>query len=731
MRLLKIGNSYIGDFYPTYIIAEIGGNFLNLKEARKLIDLACEAGANAVKLQTYRAETISSKSAMYDMPNTGHVRQFDLFKKYEVDFDLHKDIWDYCREKGIFIFSTPSHVTDIDLLEKLGCAAYKIGSDDVANIPFLKEVASIGKPIIMSTGMCTMDEVRESVSAILSKGNQDLVLLHCVTNYPADPVDANLRVIPEMKKEFGLPVGYSDHTIGNLCCFGAVAVGANAIEKHFTYDKNAEGPDHMLSADPAEFRQLVSSIRILEDAMGDGVKHPSRGEKSTRINNRKSVIAVKDISQGTVISKDMVAIKRPGFGIQPKYVQQVVGGIARVDIKAEEPILWEQVMKQKEVRVNKFCAPSGENEYFVFVENKADLPFEEQLKGIERKYLDALKMLDIDEDTVVFRKFFLSDIVNQMPALKQSCLYGEPVNSIKVAVSAIQQAPMAPSKIAMFAYHATSKKEINKAAISKQCLLVKRSHISQLWFTNLAGSIAGRTGGISSSEQTRHIFERLIKELARYNASLRGNVVRTWLYVKDIDKNYQGVVDQRRKVFYQQGLTMDSHFIASTGINGEGPDPNALVSMDALSLLGVKEEQISYLNAPGKLCRTINYNVTFERGVKVSYSDRAHLYISGTASINKSGKVLYKGNIIKQTARIFENIDALLRNGNASLKDLMYIIIYLRNPDDAGFVERYISDMADNIPYIIVHAPVCRSEWLVEIEGQAIIKHREGKLPGF
>lgn len=343
MKSVKIGEDYVGDPYPIYIIAEIGGNFLNFEQAKKLIDLACEAGANAVKLQTYRAETISSKSAMYDMPNTGQANQFDLFKKYEIAFDLHKAIWDYCQEKGIFVFSTPSHITDIELLEKLDCQVYKIGSDDAYNIPFLEEVASIGKPIILSTGMCTMNEIRESVSAILGKGNPDLILLHCVTNYPANAEHANLMAIPEMKREFSLPVGYSDHTLGNTCCLGAAAIGANLIEKHFTYDKNAEGPDHILSADPVELKQLIKDIRILEKAMGDGVKRPSEGERTTRINNRKSIIAIKDIPQGAVITKDIVAIKRPGFGIQPKHIHEIVGRVAKVNIKAEEPILWEQV----------------------------------------------------------------------------------------------------------------------------------------------------------------------------------------------------------------------------------------------------------------------------------------------------------------------------------------------------------------------------------------------------
>ena len=248
LRTVKITNNCIGNEYSIYIIAEIGGNFLCFEEAKRLIDLACEANVDAVKIQTFRAETHVSKSAFFDMPNTGHANQLELLKKYEIDFNLHKEIWDYCRKKGICIFSTPSHITDIELLERLGCVAYKIGSDDAVNIPFLKEVASVGKPILLSTGMCTMNEVRESVSAILGSGNSDLVLFHCVTNYPADAEDSNLKCIQALKEEFGLPVGFSDHTTGTACCIGAAAMGANLIEKHFTYDKNADGPDHILSS---------------------------------------------------------------------------------------------------------------------------------------------------------------------------------------------------------------------------------------------------------------------------------------------------------------------------------------------------------------------------------------------------------------------------------------------------------------------------------------------------
>jgi sialic acid synthase SpsE len=344
MRNVNLKDFVIGDNNPVHIIAEIGGNFTDINGAIKLIDLACETGVDSVKLQTYRAETIAAKSAVYDMPNVGSgVSQFDLFKQYEVDLELHKEIWKYCKEKDVLIFSTPSHMEDVELLEKVDCPVYKLGSDDAINIPFLKDVAYVGKPIILSTGMCTMNEVGRSVEAVLSTGNADLILLHCITNYPAKHSSANLKCIAEMKREFGLPVGFSDHTLDSNCSLAAAALGANVIEKHFTFDKNADGPDHMLSADPEDMRDLVQRVRIIESALGDGVKRPSEEELITRTNNRKSLVALCDIKQGDIIEKDFVAIKRPGTGIQPQYLNEVIGRYARKDIKQESVISWDDV----------------------------------------------------------------------------------------------------------------------------------------------------------------------------------------------------------------------------------------------------------------------------------------------------------------------------------------------------------------------------------------------------
>jgi N-acetylneuraminate synthase len=323
-----------------YIIAEIGGNFTTFEEARALVDAAAACGVDAVKLQTYRGDTLASRSAIFDMENTGVTSQYDLFKKYEIDEELHRKIFDYIGSKGLDWFSTPSHETDVDMLENLGVGAYKIGSDDAVNIPFLKYIAKKGKPVLLSTGMCSMEEVRESVSAVLGEGNAQLTLLHAITSYPAHAEDVNLLAMKKMMEEFPLPVGYSDHTLGSVACLAAAAMGAAVIEKHFTIDKNAEGPDHMLSADPAEMKSIVDQIRVMEKMLGSGIKMPAASEATTRVNNRKSIVAAKAIKAGYGIESNNIAIKRPGYGIAPKYFEQILGRRVNRDISEDEVIAW-------------------------------------------------------------------------------------------------------------------------------------------------------------------------------------------------------------------------------------------------------------------------------------------------------------------------------------------------------------------------------------------------------
>jgi N-acetylneuraminate synthase len=324
-----------------YIIAEIGGNFTTLEEASHLIGLAAECGVDAVKLQTYRADTVASTVAMFQMENTGTASQHELFRKYEIGEDLHRTIFAYAETKGLDWFSTPSHPSDVEVLERCGVGAHKIGSDDATNLPYLRFVARTGKPILLSTGMCTMQEVGEAVDAIVSEGNDRLILLHAVTSYPTHAPDVNLRAMQAIKAAFPqFDVGYSDHTLSPVASLCAVAMGARVVERHFTHDKKGEGPDHMLSSDPAEMKWLVDAIRAFEVMKGSGVKRPADSEKLTRRNNRKSIVVNRAVTAGSVLTADDLAVKRPGFGIAPKFFDEVVGRKLNRDLAHDSVLSW-------------------------------------------------------------------------------------------------------------------------------------------------------------------------------------------------------------------------------------------------------------------------------------------------------------------------------------------------------------------------------------------------------
>jgi N-acetylneuraminate synthase len=325
----------------TYIIAEIGGNFTTPEQAFRLIDEAAKCGVDAVKLQTYRADTIASKSAIFDMENTGVASQYELFRKYEVAEQLHREIFERLDAVKLDWFSTPSHSSDVELLERLGVGAHKIGSDDAVNLPFLRQVARTGKPIILSTGMCTLAEVEESVSAILAEGNDKLILLHAITSYPTHAESVNLSAMQTLMRAFpNLDVGYSDHTLTPVASLCAVAMGARVIERHFTYDKLADGPDHMLSADPSEMKWLVDAIREFELMRGNGIKRPADSEASTRRNNRKSIVLLEPVTKGHRLTAQDLSVKRPGYGIQPKYLEQVLGRTVVRDLPADAILEW-------------------------------------------------------------------------------------------------------------------------------------------------------------------------------------------------------------------------------------------------------------------------------------------------------------------------------------------------------------------------------------------------------
>lgn len=327
-----------------YIVAEIGGNFTTFSEAKELVDAAASCGVDAIKLQTYRADTVASRAAMFDMENTGVASQFELFRKYEIDAQLHGEVFNRVKSKGLDWFSTPSHPTDVDLLEKCGVGAHKIGSDDATNLPFLRYVAKTHKPIILSTGMCTLEEVREAVDAIVAEGNEKIVILHAVTSYPTHPENVNLRAMQTLMREFPqFDVGYSDHTLTPVAALCAVAMGARMIERHFTTDKTADGPDHRLSSDPAEMIWLVDAIRSFEVMRGTGVKGPAASEATTRLNNRKSIVLQRAVTTGHRLVADDLAVKRPGTGIAPKFIDRVVGHTVIRPMQADDVLQWDDL----------------------------------------------------------------------------------------------------------------------------------------------------------------------------------------------------------------------------------------------------------------------------------------------------------------------------------------------------------------------------------------------------
>ena len=326
-----------------YIIAEIGGNFTNFADAKKLINLAKKTGVDAVKLQTFNADTLASKKAKFDMKNTGKISQYELFKKFQINEQLHKKIFSYCKKKKIECFSTPAHPTDVDMLEKFNVKYHKIGSDDAVNIPLLEYVAKTSKNIILSTGMCNLKEIKDSVNAIL-KYNKKLSILHCVSNYPTEGDEINLGAIKTLKNIFPkIKVGFSDHTIGPLASLCAAVMGAEIIEKHFTYDKNADGPDHMLSLNYEEMKWLVSSIRQHEKMIGHGKKIPTKSEIKNLKNNRKSLVAIKGISKGEKFTKNNLGIKRPGYGIKPVMFYKILNKTSKSNIKYDDIIKWSDV----------------------------------------------------------------------------------------------------------------------------------------------------------------------------------------------------------------------------------------------------------------------------------------------------------------------------------------------------------------------------------------------------
>lgn len=345
MENVTKGSLSIGPNFPCFIIAEAGVNHNgDLELARRLVDVAAEAGADAVKFQTFRADRLVSPTApkaAYQRQTTGAGEsQLDMLRRLELSPAAHRELNDYCRQRGLIFLSTPFDEESADLLEELDVPVFKIGSGEVTNHPFLDYVARKGRPIILSTGMSYLSEVDEAVRVLRGAGCEQLVLLHCVSSYPAAPADANLRAMKTMAVAFDLPVGYSDHTPGIEVALAAVALGACVIEKHFTLDRTLPGPDHRASLEPHELRALIAGVRTVEHALGDGIKGPLPAEADTRAVARRSLVARVEIPAGATVEAGMLTALRPAGGIPPSLVAQVIGRRTRRPLSAGQFLDW-------------------------------------------------------------------------------------------------------------------------------------------------------------------------------------------------------------------------------------------------------------------------------------------------------------------------------------------------------------------------------------------------------
>lgn len=344
-KKVKIGDKHVGENEPVFVIAEAGVNHNgDIELAKQLIDIAVEAGADAIKFQTFKAKNVVTKNAPkadYQVKNTkSDESQYDMIKKLELSEEEFRELYRYSKSKGVIFLSTPFDFESADFLEELGVPAFKVSSTDLTNLPFLEYLAEKKKPIILSTGMGTLGEIEEAINTIKNAGNKDIILLHCITSYPAKFESLNLRAIQTLKEAFKLPVGFSDHSPGIYAPIAAVALGAVVIEKHFTLDKNLPGPDHKASLNPNELKEMISAIRLIEKALGDGIKRPTPEEEEIKKVARRSIVVKVDIPKGAIITKEMITFKRPGTGLPPKYHNEIIGKRARRDIRADELIYW-------------------------------------------------------------------------------------------------------------------------------------------------------------------------------------------------------------------------------------------------------------------------------------------------------------------------------------------------------------------------------------------------------
>ena len=338
LKPIAIAGRTIGPGAPCFVIAEAGVNHNgSLEQAKRLIDAAHAADADAVKFQTFRSEKVVSPAAAkakYQVETTGESGpQLEMIRRLELPPEAFRELAAYCRGRGILFLSTPFDAESADLLDEVGVPAFKVASGEITNWPFLEHIARKGKPMIVSTGMSEMDEIKSAVEVVRRAGNSQLALLHCVSCYPAAPESVNLRAIQTMAEQFQVPVGFSDHTLGTEIALAAVALGACVLEKHLTLDRNLPGPDHRASLEPDDFTALVRGIRQVESALGDGRKRRMPEEEDTARAGRRSLVATCALPAGTVLEEKHIAILRPGTGLPPAQRAQLIGRRTLRDIE--------------------------------------------------------------------------------------------------------------------------------------------------------------------------------------------------------------------------------------------------------------------------------------------------------------------------------------------------------------------------------------------------------------
>jgi enamine deaminase RidA (YjgF/YER057c/UK114 family) len=378
------------------------------------------------------------------------------------------------------------------------------------------------------------------------------------------------------------------------------------------------------------------------------------------------------------------------------------------------------------VSISRFRGQSGVDEYHLIVRPTEHGSIEAQLDWVFRTYRDALDSIGLDTQTAVFRRFFCSDLTNQAGALTAQP-FSDPQNQDEpCAVSWVCQPPLPPAKISLWAYHISDPDCKLDKARQGASLILGRGELSHCWTTGLTCP-----GAETPYSQTQGIFEEYDAFLRAQGMTLADNLIRTWFFVQNINANYRGLVAARKEFFAEHGLTPDTHFIASTGIEGTSANPAAKILLDAYAIRGVRPDQIRFLSALDHLSPTHLYGVTFERGTSIAYRDRKHILISGTASIDHQGKTLHAGDLSRQIDRTVENVEALLKPAGAALKDMCVLTAYVRDPGDQAVVWERIRERFGDIPMDVIVASVCRPEWLVEVEGKAIIPASAPELPPF